>query len=152
MGEREMHLVADHGPPERGVGLLPPRQRVVRNADCTDGAAVEQVAHPGHDHRVGDHRVGLVHLVQRDSVQPEPLGAGALPLLDDRGKRGDGHDLAGHHDVGALVAQRLAQDPLAFAEPVYLGGVEQRDPQRTGPLHDVASGAGGVTVAVAPLA
>ena len=104
MSEREMHLVADDRPPERGVGLLPPRERVVRDAGRTDVAAVEQFAHPGHDHRIGDHRVGLVDLIQRDTVQPEPPRAGAFPLLDHRGERGDGHDLAGHRDLGALVA------------------------------------------------
>ena len=42
VGEREMHLVADHRPPERRIGLLPPRQRVVRDAGRADVAAVEQ--------------------------------------------------------------------------------------------------------------
>src|SRR5262249_44025740 len=78
--------------------------------------------------------------------------AAARPLLDDRRERGDREELARHRDVGAFVAQRLAQDPFAFAEPVDFGGVEQRDPQRTGALHDVTRGAGGVAVAVAPLA
>ena len=42
VGEREVHLVADHRPSERGVGLLPPLQRVVRDAGRADVAAVEQ--------------------------------------------------------------------------------------------------------------
>ena len=150
VGEREMHLVADHRPTERGVGLLPSRERIVRDAGRADVAAVEQAAHARHDHRIGDHRVGLVDLVQRDAVELQPPCTGTLALPDHRGKRRDGKDLAGHRDVGTLVAECFAEDALALAQPVHLGRVEQRDAQGAGALHDVAGGARGVGVAVAP--
>ena len=152
VGEREVHLVADHRPAERGIGLLPTVERIVRDTGRADRAAVEQVAHSRHDHRIGDHRVGLVDLVERDAVQLQPPRTGALALLDDRGERRDREDLAGHRDLGALVAERLAEDALALAEAVDLGRVEQRDAQRECALHDVAGGTRGVVVSVAPLA
>jgi hypothetical protein len=151
-GQRKLNLVADHRPPERGIGLFPSRQGVVRDAGRADLSAVEQVSHAGHDHRIGDHRVGLMDLVERDAVEPQPPRTGALALLDHGGEGRDREDLAGHRDLGALVAERLAEDPLAFAQPVYLGGVEQRHPQCPGAPHDVTCGTGGIAVSIAPLA
>src|SRR6516225_7560562 len=143
-----MHLIADDRPPERLIGLSPPLQRVVRDAGRADLSAVEQVTHPGHDHRIGDHRVGLVDLVERDAIEPQPSRTRALALLDHGGEGGHRENLAGHRYLGALVAERLAKDPLAFAESVYLGSIEQRHSQTPGALHDVTRGTGGVTVAV----
>jgi hypothetical protein len=123
-----------------------------RYAGGADGAAVEQVAHARHDHRVGDDRVGLVNLVERDVLELQPPRAGALALFHHGRKRRDRKDLAGHRDLIALVAQCLAEDALALAEPVHLGGVEEVDAQGACAMDDVAGGAGGVTIAVAPLA
>ena len=125
------------GRPSAASALLPSRQRIVRDAGRADVAAVEQAAHSRHDHRIGNHRVGLVDLVERDAVQLQPSRTGALALLDHRRERRDRHDLAGHRDLGALVAERLAEDPLAFAQSVYLGGIEQRDSRGEGALDDV---------------
>jgi hypothetical protein len=147
-----MHLVADHRPAECGIGLLPARQRVVRDSGGADGAAVQQVAHARHDHRVGDDRVGLVNLVQRDVLELQPPRTRALALFHHDGKRRDRKDLAGHRDLVALVAQCLAEDSLALAESVHLRGVEERHTQGACAADDLARGAGGVTVAVAPLA
>jgi len=115
-------------------------------------AAVEKAAHPRHDDRVGDHRVGLVDLVERNAIDLQPLRAGALPLFDDRRKRRDRKDLAGQRDRGTLVAERLAQDALTLAHSIYLGRVEQRHPQVERALHDVTGDPPGIGVPVAPLA
>src|SRR3984957_15480650 len=147
-----MHLVADDRSPKCGIGLLPTRQRVVRDAGSADGAAVEQVAHARHDHRIGDDRVGLVNLVERDVLELQSPRAGALALLDHERKRRDRKDLAGHRDLIAVVAQSLAEDSLALSESVHLGGVEEVDAQGACAVHDIAGGAGGVTIAIAPLA
>jgi len=152
LGEGEVHLVADDWPPECGVGFLPPRERVVRHARGADGTAVEQFAHPRHDHRVGHHRVGLVDLVERDPVELQPAGAGTLTLLDHGREGCDRHDLARHHHLGALVAERFAEDVLAPAEAVDLGRVEQGHAEGQRTLDDVGGRAGRVAAAVAPLA
>ena len=91
-------------------------------------------------------------LVERDAVELQPPCAGTLALFDDRRERRDRHDLAGHRHLGALVAECLAQNPLALAQAVHLGGVEQRDPEGEGAANDVMGRAGGVTVPVTPLA
>ena len=150
LGEGELHLIADHRPAERRVGFLPPGQRIVRDACRADVAVVEQVTHARHDHRIGHHRVGLVDLVQRDAAQLQPPGAGVCALLDHRGKRGDGKNLAGHRNLGARIAERIAEDALALTEPVNLRGIEQRDAECQRAMHDVAGGARRVGVAVAP--
>src|SRR6201999_2074750 len=135
--ERELDLVADDGPPECIVGFLPPLERVVRHAGRPDVAAVEKAAHPRHDDRVGDHRVGLVDLVERNAIDLQSLRTGTLALSDERRKRRDRKDLAGQRDRGTLVAERLAEDALTLAHPIYLSRIEQRHPQVESALHDV---------------
>ena len=114
-GEGELHLVADDRPSERSVGLLPSRERIVRDTGRADVAAVEQAAHTGHDHRVGDHGVGLVDLVERNAVHLQSPRTGALALFDHRGERRDRKDLAGQRNRGTLVAECLAEDALTLA-------------------------------------
>jgi hypothetical protein len=80
-------------------------------------------------------------LIERDAVQLQPARAGALAPLDHRWERRVRQDFAGHHNVGAPVAECFAEDALAFALSVYLGRAEQRHPQGKRPLHDVACGA-----------
>ena len=75
------------GRPERGIGLAPAVERVVRDAGRADDAVVEQAAHPRHDHRVGDQGVGLVDLVERDAVELQPLARWPGALLDHRRER-----------------------------------------------------------------
>ena len=111
-----------------------------------------RLTHARHDHRIGDDRVGLVNLVERDVLELQPPRAGALALLHHGRKRRDRKDLAGHRNLVAFVAERLAEDSLTLTEPVHLGGVEEVDAQGTCAMDDVAGGACGVTVAVAPLA
>jgi hypothetical protein len=60
--------------------------------------------------------------------------------LITRGEGGDRKNLAGQRHRGTLVAQRRAEDALTLAHRVYLGRIEQRDPQSKGALHDVAGG------------
>ena len=119
---------------------------------CADVATVEQAAHSRHDHRIGDHRVGLVDLVERNSLQLQPPRTGALSLLDHWGERRDWEDLAGYNNLGALVAESFPQNALALARAIYFGRIEQRHPQCTGTLHDVACGTRGVIFSVAPFA
>ena len=71
-------------------------------------------------------------------------------VANHRRERCDREDLAGHHDLRALLTECFAEDGLALAEPVDLGGIEQRHAQRTSAVHDVAGAAGRVGVAVAP--
>src|SRR3712207_7887875 len=66
-GEGELHLVADHRPAQRDVGGPPPVERVVGDADGADASLVEEAPHPGHDHRVRNHRIGLVHLDRKST-------------------------------------------------------------------------------------
>ena len=152
VGQREVHLVADHGPTESGIGLAPTGERIVRHARCADETVVEQAPHARHDHRIGDERVRLVDLIERDAVQLEPTRAGPCALPRDRRERRDGKDLARHHDIGPLRPERLAENAFAAARSVHLGGVEQGDTHGAGAGHDVASRTRGVLVAVTPLA
>src|SRR5258705_7104307 len=92
-----------------------------------------------------------MNLVERDTVQLQPPRTRALALLDHRGERRDRHDLARYGNLGALVAECLAEDPLAFAKSVDLCGIEQGDSQGEGALHNITRGAGRVPVPVAPL-
>ena len=78
-----------------------------------------------------------MHLVERHAVQPEAAGAAGQPVAHHRRERGDGEHLAGDDDRGPLLAQRLAEDPLAAAEAVDLGGVEQGDAQLPGQAHEL---------------
>jgi hypothetical protein len=93
-----------------------------------------------------------VDLVERNPVHLQPLRTGALALFDHRRERRDRKDLAGQRHCGTLIAECLAENALALAHRVYLGRIEQRDPQREGALHDVAGDTRGVVVPVAPLA
>ena len=70
----------------------------------------------------------------------QPPGAGPFTLFHHGRKRRNRKDLAGHRDLIALVAECLAEDPLALAQPVHLGGVEEVDAQCAGPMDDVAGG------------
>ncbi|CKS92174.1 Uncharacterised protein [Mycobacterium tuberculosis] len=89
-------------------------------------------------------------LIQRDTVQLQPPRTGALAVLDHRRKRRDREDLASHHHLGAVVAEGLPENTLAFAQAVDLGGIEQRDPQGACAFDNVAGGAGGVPVPISP--
>ena len=142
------------GRPSARVGLPPALQRVVGDARRADPAARRAAARmPGHDHRVGDHRVGLVHLVERDARQPQPPRA-AAPSAAGRpaGTARPGRSCWRPRPRPRSSPERLAEDPLAAAEAVDLGGVEQRDAELAGAPDDVARGPVGVRVAVAPLA
>ena len=152
VGQREVDLVAHHRPAEGRFGQLPAGERVVADPDRTDPAGPQQGLHPRHDHRVADERVGLVDLVERDGLELQPAGATVGPPPGHRGEGRDREELAGHHDLGPTGPERLAQDPLAPAGAVDLGGVEEGDPELEGAGHDLAGGAPGVRVAVAPLA
>ena len=68
----------------------------------------------------------------------QPPGAGPFALLHHGGKRRDRKDLAGHRNLIALVAECVAEDPFALAQPVHLGGVEEGDAQRECAMDDVA--------------
>ncbi|EWT02068.1 hypothetical protein N865_07210 [Intrasporangium oryzae NRRL B-24470] len=152
MRERELHLVADDRPAEGRVGAAPPVEGVVRDAHGADPAGVEELTQAGHRHRVGDHGVRLVHLVERDRPHAEPARARLRATPDDRRERGEREELARHDDPLAVVAERVGEDPLAPAEAVDLGRVEEGHPELAGPPHDVDRHAGGVAVAVSPLA
>jgi hypothetical protein len=84
---------------------------------------------PGMINRVGDHGVGLVHLVQRNAVQLQPLRTAALTLFDHRWEWCNRKDLAGHRNLGARVSECRVEDALTLTHPVYLGRIEQRDPK-----------------------
>ena len=130
--KREIHLVADDRPSERSIGFLPSRKRIIRDTGCADVATVEQAAHSRHDHRIGHHRVGLVNLVERNSLQLQPPRTGTLSLLDHRGERRDWEDLADYSNLGALVAESLPENALALARAIYFGRIEQRHPRVCG--------------------
>ncbi len=86
-------------------------------------------------------RVGHVQLVEVDIIGPQAPQAGfqsafhvgrsgpALPLVQS------GAELGRYQHVGAVLAQRPAQELLAFGAPVNVGGVEQVDTGIEGGLH-----------------
>ena len=78
------NLVREHRPTERGFGSSPARKRVVADANLADKAYVLKCAHAAHRRLLAHERVGLMHLVEVESADPEPLRAGDAALLDDR--------------------------------------------------------------------
>jgi hypothetical protein len=98
-------LVAQHAAAQRPLGGAPAVQRVVADADLADQADPLERAHAAHDGPVPDHRVGLVHLVQVDAADAEPVRAGNRALLDDRGDREHREDLRGHEDRRLVLAR-----------------------------------------------
>jgi hypothetical protein len=96
-------LVAQHAAAQRLLGGAPAVQRVVADADLADQPDPLQRAHAAHDRPVPDQRVRLVHLVQVDVADAEPVRAGHRALLDDRGDREQREDLGGQED--RLVGQ-----------------------------------------------
>jgi len=124
---------------------------LVRDGTIMRGMRALQRAHAAHDRPVPDQRIGLVHLVQVEPADPEPVRAGHRALLHHRGDRQDREDLRGQEGRLPGLAQGLAQDPLAAAETVELGRVEQGHAQLQGPAHDGVCLLLGVGRPVAPV-
>jgi MFS family permease len=109
------NLVAEHAAAERLLRRLPAVERVVADADLADQADALQRPHPRHDHRVGHQRVRLMHLVQVEPADAEPVRAGDRPLLHHRRQRRDRQDLRREEHLVAVPADGLAENPLAAA-------------------------------------
>ena len=144
-------LVAQHAAAQRLLGGAPAVQRVVADAYLGDQPDPLQRAHAAHDRPVPDQRVGLVHLVQVETADAEPVRAGHRALLHDGGNREEREELRGQEGRFPAFRQRRAEDPLAAAEPVELRGVEQGDAEFDRAAHDGLRLAPGVGLAVSPL-
>ncbi len=91
-----------------------------------------------------------MHLVKIEAAGAQPVRAGHRALLHHRRDRQHRQDLRGEEDTLPVLAQRLAQDPLAAPKPIDLRGVEQGDTQLQRPPHDGLCNLVGVAVAVSP--
>jgi hypothetical protein len=143
-------LVAQHAAAQRPLGGAPPGQRVVADAGLGDQPDPLQRAHAAHDRPVPDHRVRLVHLVQVDTADAEPVRAGHRALLHHRRHRQQREQLGGQEHGRPAIAERAAQDALAPAQPVDLRRVEQRHAEVDGPMHNRIGIPLSVSVAVTP--
>ena len=151
LDEAVLDLVAEDRGAQRGLRGPPAVQRVVAHPHLADQPDPLQGAHPAHGRGVPDHRVRLVDLVQVQVAGAEPVRAGHRALLHHRGQRQHREDLGGQEHRVQVLAQGLAQDPLAAAEPVDLGGVEEGHAQVQGAPHDRVRLLLGVRVPVSPL-
>lgn len=148
--EAVAHLVAQHPGAECVLGLPPAAQRVVADPDLADQARALQCAHAAHDDGLPEKRVGLVHLVEIDPADAEPMRARHGPPPDDGRKRRDRKDLRGEEYLVSATADRLAEDPLAASEPVDFGGVQQGHAKLQRAPHDSPRLLLGVWLTVSP--
>ena len=81
-----------------------------------DKADVLKSAHAAHRRLLGHKRVGLMHLIEVESADPEPLRAGNAALFDNRREGQQREQLCRQEHLLPSASERGAKDSLATGQ------------------------------------